>query len=59
MDIKKLKQYEIQEMIDFYCHLEEYGHIFHLDPKLLERPFEKIMEGISEVRKMIEESYEI
>lgn len=57
MDIKELKPQEIQEIIDFYYHIQDYGHIFHLEPKLLDEPFKKILEGISEVRKMMDDSY--
>lgn len=59
MDIKELKSEEMQELIDFYYHIEEYGHIFHLEPKLLDEPFKKIIEGISEVKKMMDDSYGI
>ena len=34
-DIKEIKKAEMIEIIDFYYKIEEYGHIFHLDPKLL------------------------
>mgnify|MGYP000963190906 CR=1 FL=1 len=32
-DIKEIKKAEMSEIIDFYYKIEEYGHIFHLDPK--------------------------
>lgn len=56
-DIKKLKSHEMQEIIDFYYHIEDYGHIFHKDPKELNSPFIKILEGIQEVKKLMDESY--
>ena len=59
MDIKKLKPNEMQEIIDFYYHIEDFGDIFHLDPKKLDEPFKKIMEGISVVKQLIDESYDI
>lgn len=59
MDIKKIKPDEMEEIIDFYYHIEDFGHIFHLDPKLLDEPFRKIIEGIDEIKKMINESYDI
>jgi hypothetical protein len=59
MDIKELKSQEMEEIIDFYQHIEDYGHVFHLDPKLLDVPFNKILEGISEIRKMMDDSYDI
>ena len=57
MDIKQLKPQEMTEIIDFWQHIEDYGHIFHIDPKLLDEPFKKIIEGISEIRKMMDDSY--
>ena len=44
-DIKEIKKAEMSEIIDFYYKIEEYGHIFHLDPKLLDEPFKKIIKG--------------
>ena len=57
MDIKELKPQEMQETIDFYYHIEDYGHIFHFEPEKLDEPFKKIIEGISEIRKMMCDSY--
>lgn len=57
MDIKELKSNEMTEIIDFCQHIDDYGHIFHLDPKLLDEPFRKIAEGISEVKKLMDNSY--
>jgi hypothetical protein len=57
MDIKELKPQEMQEIIDFYHHIEDYGHIFHFEPEKLDEPFKKIIEGISEIRKMMDDSY--
>jgi hypothetical protein len=57
MDIKELKPQEMEEIIDFYYHIEDYGHIFHLEPEKLDEPFKKIIEGISEIRQMIDDSY--
>jgi hypothetical protein len=59
MDIKELKSQEMQEIIDFYYHIEDYGHIFKLDPKRLDEPFKKIIESISEIRKLMDDSYSI
>jgi hypothetical protein len=56
-NIGDIKEAEMQEIIDFYYGIEEYGHIFHLDPKLLDEPFKKIMEGMKEVRKMMDDSW--
>ena len=57
MGIMKIKKAEMSEIIDFYHKIEEYGHIFHLDPKLLDEPFKKIIEGMIAVEKMMDESY--
>ena len=59
MNIQNLKLEEMQEIIDFYYHVEEYGHIFHFEPEKLDEPFKKIIEGISEIRKMMDDSYGI
>lgn len=57
MDIKELKPDELQEIIDFYYFIEEYGHVFHLDPEKLDVPFKKIIDGIYEIRRMMNESF--
>lgn len=49
----------MQEIIDFYYKIDEYGHIFHLDPSLLDEPFKKILEGMSEIDKMMDDSFEM
>ena len=59
MDIKELKSEEMQDIIDFYYHVEDYGHVFHLGPKLLDELFKKIVDGISEIRKLMDDSYGI
>lgn len=59
MDIKEIKSEEMTEIIDFWQHAEDYGHIFHFDPKLLDEPFRKIIEGISEIKKMMNDSWEM
>jgi hypothetical protein len=51
-NIKDIRKVEMQEIIDFYYHIEEYGHIFYGDNSELEPAFKKIMEGIEEVRKI-------
>ena len=56
-DIREIKKAEMSEIIDFYYKILEYGHIFHLDPKLLDEPFKKIIEGMEVVEKMMEDSY--
>lgn len=59
MDIKKLKPNEIQDIRDFLEGLEEYGHIYHYEPERLDEPFNKILEGIAEIQKLMKESFEI
>jgi hypothetical protein len=51
-NIKDIRKVEMQEIIDFYYHIEEYGHIFYGNNSELEPAFKKIMEGIEEVRKI-------
>lgn len=57
MDIFQHKKQEMQEIIDFYYHIEEYGHIYYDEPELLDKPFNKILEGINEITKLIENNY--
>jgi len=57
MDIAILKKDEMQEIKDFCNGIEEFGHIFLLDPKLLDEPFRKILEGIEEIHGMMNESF--
>ena len=59
MNIKELKPAEMEEILDFYTHIEEYGHIFHYPSEKLDEPFKKIMEGIDEIRKMMNDSWEM
>lgn len=57
MDIKEIKKTEMSEIIDFYHFIEDYGHIYHLPPEKLDPPFNKILEGMEEVRKLVDDSY--
>lgn len=57
MDIKEIKKYEIQEIRDFLEGLEDYGHIYHYPPEKLDEPFRKILEGIEEVEKLMNNSF--
>ena len=41
--IKELRKEEMQEIIDFWYSIEEYGHIFYGDNSELEPAFKKIM----------------
>jgi len=45
----------MQEIIDFWYSIEEYGHIFYGDNSELEPAFKKIMEGIEEIRQIQKE----
>ena len=53
--IKELRKEEMQEIIDFWYSIEEYGHIFYGDNLELEPAFKKIMEGIEEIRQIQKE----
>ena len=57
-DIKEIKKEELQEIIDFYYSIEEYGHIFYDDKSILDAPFKKIIDGINEIRKIIDDNYD-
>ena len=54
-NIKDLRKEEMEEIIDFYHHIEEYGHIFYGTNDELAEPFKKIMEGIEEIRAIQKE----
>lgn len=56
-DIKEIKKAEMVEIIDFYYFIEDYGHIFYDDPKILDKPFKKIMDGINEIYDISEKNY--
>ena len=43
MDIKKIKEQEIDDIYDFLEVLEEYGHVYHYPPEKLDEPFKKIL----------------
>ena len=59
MDIKDLKSIELQEIIDFWQGIQDYGHIYHYPPERLDEPFKKIMEGIQEIQQLMEDSFEM
>jgi len=59
MDIKKIKSIEIGEMYHFLENLQDYGHIYHYPSEKLDEPFKKIMEGIEEVRQLMNDSFEM
>ena len=53
-DINQLRKEEMEEIIDFYNFIAEFGHIFYGDNSELEEPFKKITEGIEQVKEIIE-----
>lgn len=59
MNILEVKRDEMTRIIEFYRFIEEYGHIYYLGSELLDKSFKKIMEGIDEIEKFINESYEM
>jgi hypothetical protein len=56
-NIGELRKNEMQEIIDFYHYIEEYGHIFYGDNSELEDAFKKIMEGIEQIRVIMDDYY--
>ncbi len=56
-DIAEIKKQEMGEIIDFYYFINDYGHIFYDDSKVLDSSFKKIIEGIEEIKKIIDDSY--
>lgn len=59
MDIEKLKSNEMEEIRGFCDNMKEYGHIYHYPPEKLDEPFKKILEGISEIQKLMKDSFEM
>ena len=55
--IKQLRKGEMEEIINFYHFIKEYGHIFYGDNSELEEPFKKITDGIEQVRAIVEDYY--
>jgi len=58
-NIKDIKRYEIEEMYDFLRFIEDYGHVYHYPNDRLDAPFKKIMEGMEEVRVLMDDSWEM
>jgi hypothetical protein len=58
-EIKDLKKNEMQEVIDFYHFIEDYGHIFYDDPKVLDEPFKQILDGIEKIKQIVSDNYEV
>ena len=56
-DINTLKKIELDEIIDFYYFIQDNGHIFYDNTETLNIPFGKILEGINEIRTIIENNY--
>lgn len=57
MTIQEIKSKEMSEILDFYEFIQEYGHIFYGTEEELDKPFKKILEGIEEVRNIVNEYY--
>ena len=57
MNINDLKKLELEEIQDFVFFIEEYGHIFYGETTELKDPFDKILDGIKEVRKIVDNYY--
>ena len=56
-DINEIKRDEMTEIIDFYYFISEFGYIFYDKPYVLDEPFRKILEGINEVREIVDNNY--
>ena len=59
MDIKQIKKEQVTEIYDFLQTLQDYGHIYHYPPEKLDEPFQKIMQGIEEIQKLMKDSFEM
>ncbi len=56
-NIAEIKKAEMQEIIEFWRGIEEYGHIYHYPAEMLDEPFRKILEGIAEIEKLMDDSW--
>jgi hypothetical protein len=54
-NINDIRKAEMEEIIDFYHHIQEYGHIFYGKNSELDEPFKKILEGIEKIREIQKE----
>jgi hypothetical protein len=57
MDINKIKDYEIEEIKDFISFIRDYGHIFYGKETELDSSFNKIIEGINEIKNIVDNYY--
>ena len=51
-DINELRKEEMEEIIDFYNFIAEFGHIFYGDNSELEEPFKKITDPVLDLREL-------
>ena len=57
-DIAKLKEYEMSDVYQFCELIEKCGHIYYSDNhEELNKAFDKITEGISEITEIINDNY--
>lgn len=56
-DINEIKKQEMGEIVDFYYFIQDYGHIFYDNPSILDSHFSKILEGIADIREIVNENY--
>jgi len=59
MNIEEIKSEEMEEIRDFCDRINEYGHIYHYPVEKLDMPFKKIIEGIEEITRMMNDSWEM
>ena len=59
MNIKDIKKEELEKILDFYNGINEYGYIYHFSLEKLNEPFNKILEGIDEINKLMKDSFEM
>ena len=57
-DINDIKQDELREIGFFICDVEDDGQVFRINQALLDEPFDKIMDGIKKIRRLMRESGE-
>lgn len=55
--VEQIKKNELSEIADFLIFIEDYGHIFYESEHVLDSGFNKILEGIEEIKKIIDRNY--
>lgn len=60
MNLFELKRSELEDIIDFYNFIEEYGYVFHGErQEELNQEFKNIINSISKIKEIMNDNYNI